>query len=285
MDKKQFVTETNEILKGNLNIERLAKALEELWLKGEVKTTGLITEELRKKLKVVGTDVGVLKTIGQVVGKYAKKDLDKFVPLSQTLWNQYGLEGRVVAAHILSAMNLINPEKILSVSKNLLGTCVTWGECDNMAYAVEPIFRKDPENYLDKLHPWLVNKNKWIKRVALNVIARLPMKQPKYTRKALNMIIPCLEYDDNDVRRTCSFAIRLSARGSIKDSHDFIKDNLGGNNPTKIWIFCDAIRSMTKSFLPKFKDLLPNYQKWLQSTKDTKSKKSLEAAIKLLKSA
>lgn len=282
MDKKQFVLETKAILAKETDIDSLAQKLEELWLKAEKKTTGLIKEELQEKLKVVGTDVNILKAIGQTVGKEAKKEIDNYVLLSEILWNKYGLEGRVVAAHILSFLNEKEPDKIISVCYNLLQSCISWGECDNMTYGVEPVIRKKPKENLDRLIPWLTDENKWIKRAALNVLARLPMKQPSFTRQALDMIIPCLDYEDNDVRRTCSFAIRMSARGNIKSTYKFIEENVGGENANKIWIFCDAMRSMTKQFLPEFKPLLPLYKKWLDEIQNPKSGKSIKAAIKLL---
>lgn len=284
MDKKQFITETKIILENETDANSLAVSLEKLWLMAERKSTGLIKEELQEKLKVVGTDVNILKAIGQTVGKASKKEVDMFVLLSEILWNRYGLEGRIVAAHILSFLNEKDPDRIITVCYNLLQNCITWGECDNMAYGIEPIIRKKPKEYLDRLIPWLTNENKWIRRAALNVLARLPMKQPAFTKQALDMIIPCLEFDDNDVRRTCSFAIRMSARGDIKACYSFIEENTGGDNANKIWIFCDAMRSMTKQFLPEFKPLLPLYKKWLNDTQNPKSDKSLKAAIKLLES-
>jgi hypothetical protein len=41
---------------------------------------------------------------------------------------------------------------------------------------------------------------------------------------------------------------------------------------------------MTKSFLPEFQSLLPDYQNWLEAVADNRSKNSLKAAIKVLKS-
>ena len=61
----------------------------------------------------------------------------------------------------------------------------------------------------------------------MTAIGRLPMKRPEYTQTCLNIIIPCLDQEDLDVRRACSFAIRLSARGNIEKVVDFLKENIG----------------------------------------------------------
>lgn len=283
MTAKEFANETAKIAKEKTSAQELASALEQLWLKGEIKSTSLITEELKTQLKVVGIDVAILKAMGKAIGKIAKKDFDKYIELSRLLWQDFGLEGRIVAAHTLSGLNLKYPEAVLELCKTLLASCITWAECDNMAYALEPAIRKDPENYLDSMDSLLNDDNKWVKRGALNVLARLPMKQPDFTVQALEKVTSCLDYADNDVRRTCSFAIRMAARGNISQVVDFIRRQLLlSTNANRIWIFSDVIRSMTKSFLPDFKSLLADYQGLLANTDDPRSRKSLEAAIKLL---
>jgi hypothetical protein len=54
-------------------------------------------------------------------------------------------------------------------------------------------------------------------------------------------------------------------------------------DPSSIWVLCDVIRSMTKKFLPHFRDLLPLYENWLV-TVDSKSQRSVASAIKILRS-
>lgn len=281
MTAKEFTEETLTIIKAKSTINELAANLETLWLKGDVKSTGLISEELKSQLKVVGIDVAILKAMGKAIAKLAKKEFDKYMELSRILWTEYGLEGRIVAAHILSGLNLTDPEKVLTLCKTLLKSCVTWAECDNMAYALEPAVRKDPAQYLDSMDIFINDDNKWLKRGALNVLARLPMKQPDFTAQALEKVTGCLDYADNDVRRTCSFAIRMAARGNIDSVKKYIRKELN-DGENRIWIFSDVIRSMTKSFIPDFKDLLADYKELLANTDDPRSRKSLEAAIKLL---
>jgi 3-methyladenine DNA glycosylase AlkD len=284
MKKDFFKKGTNDIVQQNLSNEEIAEELCELWKQGETKSTNLVKKEQRDLLENLGIAVSALKTIGQVAGKYGKtSDLEKYAQLSELLWNNYGREGRIVACHILNSLNEKAPDKILLICKNLVAECTSWEECDNMTYGVEPIFRKFPEERLNELNSWLADDNKWVKRVALNVLARLPMKKPDFTKQCLEMITPCLGYDDNDVRRTCSFAIRLSARGNINDVYNYLEDNIGGSNSTKVWIFSDVIKSMTKSFLPTFKPLLPLYEKWRNDLSDKHALRSIESAIKLLK--
>jgi hypothetical protein len=223
--------------------------------------------------------------IGREIGKKGKTDIGGFSALAELLWTKYGREGRITAAHLLSSLNESDPERIIPLCRRLVESCVSWEECDTMTYGIEPVIRKDPEGNAGKLVSWLADENKWVKRAALNVIARLPMKKPHYTAKTLSMIVPCLTYADADVRRTCSFAIRMSARGDAGAVLDFLKKNIGGDDPTKIWIFSDAMRSMTRSFLPKFTGLLPAYKRWRSRIYEPLSLKSLDAAISVLEKA
>jgi hypothetical protein len=50
-----------------------------------------------------------------------------------------------------------------------------------------------------------------------------------------------------------------------------------------IWVLCDAMRSMTKKFLPHFKRLLPVYESWVDAV-DARSQRSVASAIKVLES-
>lgn len=285
MNKEQIIKETIKAI-DNLGPSReLAEVLKSLWFKSESrKTTALVKKEERDKLGYIGVGLDVLKPMGKEIGKAAKDNVDGFLPLAEILWNEYGREGRIVSVMILGQMIISDPEKIIPVCKELVKKSVSWEDCDNMAMdGVEPVIRKDPEK-LRILDPWLKDENKWVRRAAVTVVARLPMRKPGYTRRCLEMIIPCLEDDDLDIRRANSFAIRMAARGDKKAVYDFIEKHMGGENYAKIWVFSDAIRSMTKKFLPEFKSLLPLYMNWLKSVDNPKSQKSLEAAIKVLES-
>ncbi|MDH5399873.1 MAG: DNA alkylation repair protein [Cyclobacteriaceae bacterium] len=283
MDKNYYKDQTLQILALHDKVDKQASALQSLWEGGERKSTEYVKKEDRDKIKNLGVAVDILKTMGQVAGKKGKSDTVKYIRLAELLWEGYGREGRVVASHILGQLNDMAPEMVLSVCRSLVATSVSWEECDNLTYGVEPIIRKYPAENLEKLNDWLTDDSKWVKRVALNVLARLPMKQADYTTRCMEMASLCFEYDDHDVRRTCSFVLRMAARGNIAEVPQFLERNIGGQNKTKVWIFSDTIKSMTKSFLPEFKPLLPLYEKWKESLTDKMAIKSIDSAIKLLK--
>lgn len=287
MDEKQIIEATREILNDfdREQLGQIAEKLRTIWLMGETKSTNLVKKSQKESQEHAGIAHDILKAIGNEIGKNVKKDYVAFKQLSTLLWNKYGREGRLVSVYILEKLVLINPDEIFSLCNYLAKSCVSWEDSDNLVYGIEPMVRKKPDIYLNVLKKWTIDENKWVKRVALTIIGRLPMKTPEYTKQCLEMVTPCLEENDLDIRRVNSFAIRLSARGNINAVYDYIKANISGSNGAKIWVFCDVIRSMTKSFLPQFKPLLPDYTAWLESVNDSKSKKSLEAAIKTLKSA
>lgn len=284
MDKKQIIAETREIIQdySRENHRQTADLLESLWLKGDVtKSSGLVKKEQREKLKFKGIQLDVLKSMGKEIGKTIK-NVDDFLPLAETLWNNYGREGRIVSAVILGKIVGSDPEKIVPVCKKLVKTAISWEDCDNMVEGIEPLIRKEPETYLEWLYLWLQDENKWVRRCCITVIGRLPMKRPEYTSQCLNMIVPCLTDDDKDVQRAVSFAIRMGARGDIQAVYTFVRTHAGGLNPGKIWVFSDVIRSMTKKFIPAFRSLLPVYEEWLHTVDNPQSKRRLHSAVSVL---
>ena len=225
----------------------------------------------------------VLKATGKEVGRAARKRVDDFLPLRQLLWDKYGREGRIVAATALHPMELAEPEMVIPFVRELARTSISWEDCDQLAMeALEPIVRKKPEKYLAALESWVRDENKWVQRAAVTVIGRLPMKRGEYTARCLEMIEPALGDPDRDVRRAVSFAIRMGARGDPAAVRTFIEEHSGNADPNVIWVMCDAMRSMTKKFLPQFKALLPVYERWLEVA-DAKSRRSIEGAIKALR--
>ncbi|NIS81027.1 MAG: hypothetical protein GTO14_12650 [Anaerolineales bacterium] len=262
-----------------------ADNLRDLWLQFEPKSIEVIKVELRDQQETLGIPVPVLKSIGKGIGKAARKRVDDFLPLAQLLWNEYGREGRVVAVIPLGAMELANPERIIPLLRKICRTCLTWEDADRLAMdALEPIIRKQPEQWLSAVEPWLEDANKWVRRAGVTVVGRLPMKQPEYAARCLEMINGMLCDEEEDVKKAVSFAIRLVARGEIRPVRDFLARHIPASDPAATWVLCDAIRSMTKAYLPEFMDLLPQYEKWLTDPSLSPSeRRSIDSAIKTLK--
>jgi len=262
-----------------------ANGLRDLWLKFEPKSIDVIKSEQRQQQETVGIPVPVLKGISKTISKVARKRVAEFIPLARLLWEQYGREGRVVALPIFGAMELTDPETIVPILMELCRECVTWEDCDRLAMdALEPIVRKEPEKWLDTMLPWLEDENKWLRRASVTVIGRLAMKHPAYTTRCLRLTEQLLWDEDMDVKRSVSFAIRLSVRGEVKPVYEFMKRHVPPENPAATWVLCDVIRSMAKAFLNKFVPLLPLYEGWANSTLNAKDRKSIESAIKTLQS-
>lgn len=263
-----------------------AAVLREFWMGFEPKSIGSIKVELREQQETVGIPVPVLKAIGKELSKSAKKEVSEFLPLTRLLWDEYGREGRVVAAIAFGAMELVEPSSIIILLKTLCRTCVTWEDADRLAMdALEPIVRKEPEDWIGAIEPWLGDKNKWVRRAGVTVLARLPMKHPYYTERCLELIEPLLYDEEVDVRKAVSFAIRLSVRGKLDPVKDFLERNVPPKKPTSTWVLCDAIRSMTKKFLPEFASLLPRYEAWAENPSlSTRERRSVESAVKSLRS-
>jgi 3-methyladenine DNA glycosylase AlkD len=262
-----------------------ADALRDLWLQVEPKSTAGIKAELREQQETVGTPVPVLKSIGKEIGKAAHKRVDDFIPLARLLWDDYGREGRVVAVIFLGAMELASPEAIVPLVMELCRTCVTWEDADQMAMsALEPIVRKKPGQWLSAMEAWLADENKWVRRVGVIVVGRLPMKHPAYATRCLELTERLLLDEDVDVKKAVSFAIRLCARGETRPVRDFLARHVPPENPAATWVLCDAIRSMTKKFLPEFVSLLPLYEQWAADPAlSAKDRRSVESAVKTLR--
>ena len=263
-----------------------ADSLRNFWMTFEPKSIGGIRAELREQQETLGIPVPVLKSIGKELSKLARKNVDDTIPLARLLWDEYGREGRVVAAIALGAMELVEPARIVILLKELCRTCITWEDADRLAMdALEPIVRKEPDDWIGVIEPWLGSKNKWIRRAGVTVLARLPMKHSYLTERCLELIEPLLTDEEVDVRKAVSFAIRLSVRGELGPVKDFLRRNVPPENPNSTWILCDAIRSMTKKFLPEFAELLPQYEAWAKmSSLHAKDRRSVESAVRILQS-
>jgi 3-methyladenine DNA glycosylase AlkD len=265
--------------------QAIADPLRDLWLQFEPKSMAGIKAEQREQQETVGIPVPILKTIGKEIGKAVRRRGDDLVPLARLLWDEYGREGRVVAVIPLGSLELNDPETIIPLLMELCRTCVTWEDADRLAMdALEPIVRKKPEQWLSAMEPWLTDDNKWVRRSGVTVLARLPMKHPAYTQRCLDLTERLLFDEDADVKKAVSFAIRLSTRGEVAPVRDFLARNVPPTDPTATWVLCDAIRSMTKKFLPEFAPLLPLYERWAADPAlGARERRSVESAIKTLR--
>ena len=248
--------------------EITASSLRTYWLTFEPKSIDGIKAEQRQKQETIGIPVPVLQAIGKGIAKAAKKSVADYIPLACLLWNAYGREGRVVTVYPLGAMELVNPEVLVPIINDLCRSCITWEDADQLSMrALEPIVRKDPENWLPMLEPWLVDENKWVRRAGVTAVGRLTMKHAAYTSRCLEMAEMLLNDKEMDVKRATSFAVRLSTRGEIAETRKFLERQVPPTNPAATWVLCDIIRSMTKKFLPEFKSLLPKYEQWAADPK------------------
>lgn len=263
-----------------------ADRLREFWLQFEPKSVAGIKAKERDLQETVGIPVPVLKDIGKGIAKVARKRVSDFIPLTRILWDDYGREGRVVALIPLGKMELVEPETIIPLLKELCRTCITWEDADRLAMdALEPIIRKKPDEWLDSIEPWIADENMWLRRASIIVVGRLAMKQAQYTAVALQWSERLLLDDETIVKKAVSFAIRLAARGDTTRVVDFLREQVPPTNPVATWVLCDTIRSMASKLLPQFAPLLANYQQWCDDPNLTsKDRKSIESAVKKLAS-
>jgi len=254
--------------------DRTADALRHIWLGYEAISMGGIKAEERAKQETVGISVSVLQAIGNEIGKPARKRVDDFLPLVR----------RVVAVFPLGKMELADPERVFPITLELCRGCHTWEDADQLAMrSVEPIVRKEPEAWLPIIEPWLEDENRWVRRTGVTVLGRLPMKQPAYTSRCLELAGRLLLDPEEVVKKATSFAIRLCTRGEIQPVVDFMASNVPPSDPAAAWVLCDVIRSMAKAFMPEFTTLLPLYMQWLSSeTLGPKERRSVESAIRTL---
>jgi hypothetical protein len=287
--KEEIASQLGPILTGyDTSAPRItADELRDLWLQFPPRSVASIKAGQRKKQEAVGIPVEVLRAIGGEVGNVARGRVGEFLPLTRLLWDAYGREGRVVAVYALGKMELAEPERILPLLMELCRTCVTWEDADQMAIrAVEPIVRKNPEQWLPAMGAWLDDENKWVQRTGVTVVGRLPMKHPAYTARCLALTERLLPAQDSDVKKAVSFAIRLCARGGIGPVREFLRRHVPPENPATTWVLCDAVRSMTKKLLPHFTSLLPLYEEWAADPSlSARVRRSVESAVKALRKA
>jgi 3-methyladenine DNA glycosylase AlkD len=289
MDKKEIDQTVNRVIATYDPAVPMATAdcLRDYWLQFEPKSVGGIKAERRARQETVGIPIPILKEIGKTVSKFARKQVDDFLPLTLLLWDDYGREGRAVSSVVLGTMVLQQPQKVVPLLKTLCSSCITWEDCDRLAMdALEPIVRKKPEMWLSELAFWLADDNLWIRRAGVTVAGRLPMKHPGYTRRCLALAETRLFDPETEVRRAVSFAIRISARGSVEAVIDFLSRRVPPENPAATWVLCDVIRSMSKKLLPAFNPVLPQYEAWAADPKlEPAARRSVESAVTALHKA
>ncbi len=261
-----------------------AAQLRELWLQFEPKSVGGIKAEQRELQETVGTPIPALQGIGKVIGKTARQRVPDFIPLARVLWDAFGREGRVVALLILGPMELTAPDTIIPLLHELCRGCLTWEDADRLAIdALEPIVRKQPDQWLPVIEPWLADDNKWVRRAGVTAIGRLPMKHAAYTSRCVALTERLLLDDDQDVKRAVSFAFRIAARGEVGPVLDFLAAHVPPENAAATWVLCDVIRSMAQALLPQFVPLLPRYQQWAADPSlSAKDRRSVESAVCVL---
>lgn len=262
-----------------------AAALARIWL-ARTEPLAEVPALVKTTLTWAGTPIPVLDAIGKEVGKEARRRGADYLPLAHALWDEHGREGRVVAATMLGPMALADPERLLPVLREMAAACAGWEDADQFAMrAVEPIVRKKPTAYLDRLAPWVADANPWVRRVGVTVIARVPLKHPDRAVQCLALVEPALADPEREiVGRAVSFAIRLCARADADAVKAFIRSNASARDPHAVWVLCDVIRSLWKKLLPEFTDLRPVYQAMLEHA-DARSRRSVESVMSLLASS
>jgi hypothetical protein len=264
-----------------------ADRLRELWLQFEPKSVAGIKAEQRAQQETAGTPVPVLQAIAQQVGRAARRRESAYLALARTLWDEYGREGRVIAAIVLGKIELVDPETVVPLLRELCRECFTWEDADRLAMdALEPVVRKMPEQWLPRLEPWLEDESKWVRRAGVTVIGRLPMSQPSYTAHCIGLAERLLLDEEVDVKRAVSFAFRLAARGEVAPVREALVRHVPPGDPAATWVLCDAIRSMAKKLLPEFVSLLPLYEQWAADPAlSARDRRSVESAVKTLQRA
>ena len=244
----------------------------------------LIKAELLTQIEAAGTPIPVLKEIGAEIAKAARKDVNGYLPLARLLWDEYGREGRVIALIIFGSLALVEPETLVPMLKGVCRNCITWEDADRLAMdAVEPIVRKYPDHWVPEMANWLEDPNKWVRRAAITIIGRLPMKHPGYTAQCLALSETLLLDSDLDVKKAVSFAIRMCARSNPSLSCGFLEKQIREMNLAYAWVLSDVIKSMYPKILGQFTSLLPGYIAWKESLDPkAKERRSLESAIEVL---
>ena len=231
-----------------------ARALREYWLEFEPnRGIELIKAEQRAAYEAIGIPIPVLKSIGNEVARTARKNVIGYIPLVRTLWQECGREGRVIALIIAGAMELVEPEIIIPLLKEMCASCYSWEDADRLAMdALEPIIRKQPDRWLSEIESWLADRNKWIRRSAVTVVGRLPMKYPAFVERCFKLAESLLLDEDEDVKKAVSFAVRLCAKSNPGKVLTFLENQVPPANSGATWVLCDIIRSMDRKTILEF---------------------------------
>ena len=232
-----------------------------------------------------GLHKDVINYFGKILGEYAEKNLEIYIDFTRQIWTKSNYEGRYILTQMLSTLTPQHSQIIIPFILELVTKCSDWSECDNLAYAMEFNYIKNPEEHFRELEEYLKEENKWIKRLVIVILGRIWSKHPNLAEKCLILIRTTLTLDIKEIRTANSWILStFGMRNNQKVLANFIEQLANETNSTLIWIMCDTIRRNRKSFSNEFlKTVIPIFENW-HSLANPRTQKTLYGALKKLKS-
>ena len=94
--------------------------------------------------------------------------------------------------------------------------------------------------YKTELDAWIEDENKWLRRAALTVYGRLPIKHLRLLDVSLISAEKLLYDKKDEVRKATSFAIRICAKADSKVVCDFLSTNNPPRYSSATSVLCDV---------------------------------------------
>jgi 3-methyladenine DNA glycosylase AlkD len=277
--KKIFRDSRSENLKDYAKADLIKKLLSNCYIDDE---NEFVNDEDNKTLNFNRSNFDTIRFVGKEIKKLIRTQSIEHIQLAKILWDRYGKEGKLISIYILSQIMSENPKHSLTFIYEIAKKCTYKEDCDNLAIKViEPTFISQIEIYYDVLDKWIKDESKWIRRIAVTILGRIPKKKPEYTKKCLNILSTCLYDKDTDVIKSVSFALKLITHGNLEDVKKYLINNIGENNNSKIWIFSDFILNLKGNTLTSLNSLYSYYLEWYNNINE-EQKKVLKPALNLL---
>lgn len=219
----------------------------------------------------------VITFVAKNLSGYIGKEIDKYIPFLEYLWENKGENGHQIFIRIMKNAVKRKPDVFVDYLRNILATCNDKSEIKALVKTLTPLFKKEPKKYIDILYGWLSIDNPELHKAIINTFITV-VKDNK----------SLLKYVFQKLEREWLYPTPYTIRNSIlflkaiyKISPEFyfsVYDNYRcSRNPVFVEILCGALNQIKEEdYYQKIYQYLTNWSK----SGNVKIKKAALAGIK-----
>lgn len=251
MDKsllKQEISELMEKIEDNKNfISKLQEILTEF---KDEKIQQSYQRYIPNMGKNFGTPLPVLWEISKELGNWGNNNPDKAMVLLKLMW-QGSHEEKMIVSKSIEKIGKADFENSLKLIESFLNDIVSWDICDTLATSgMSGLITSRPGEILSLCEKWVINENKWIRRigiVTLIPLIRLFPKKYQIGEKELRIIEKLIDEEELDVKKAVAWVLREISKKDQKLVYDFLLEWASTNNKNTKWIIKNGMKRLSEN--------------------------------------